>query len=603
MDGDDFIKFNYKPTIRRLLAIFIFTAVLAFALLQVTIYILREVDAQKKNLEYNKIQMEQISKQIVDFKKQISEANITLCYNELTQSLLMSDNALKWFNSINDLRDMQTYIRILNKNVVSIEILNNMGKRVSTSINDRLSVYVGAEEKANYFANSFKKEFITPTYLENNSKYYFSVISPIFNAFLSDEENGFLKAKNKIGVGIFRCNTEGIQRVVKQKSISISSRIFVIDSENKLIATNTNIIQGNLIRKNIHFNKDKSVTFESRKYVYQEQYIPEMNWIVMSLTPDKRDLANLEPPEKLSISMLILISTILTILYKIIDRSIARPIADLNKFLKSIGEGESIRFVEIRNNNEISELIYSINSMLDKIKDTNRKVFDTQLKLYEVELAKKQSELIILQSQLNPHFLYNTLECLRSIGLVKKVEEVVQISSSLSKILRYSIKGHNIVTVNTELSYIEDYINIIQIRFGWKYSIEIEIDSEIEKCLVIKMLLQPIVENAFYHGLEQSLKSGRLRIIGYKINSDNHICFKIIDNGIGMSVEKVAILKAKLKGTNNEKKLIMSNVEEHLGILNINRRIKLIYGNEFGIDIESVHNEGTTVTIVVPKII
>jgi two-component system sensor histidine kinase YesM len=211
----------------------------------------------------------------------------------------------------------------------------------------------------------------------------------------------------------------------------------------------------------------------------------------------------------------------------------------------------------------------------------------------------QREKLSALQSQINPHFLYNTLNCLSSIGLAYDVSEVVSISSAMSRIFRYSIKGQEIVSIKDEMSCIKDYLLIMDIRYKGKFEIVIEMDESFLEMKSLKMILQPIVENAMYHGLEMKSGVGRLFIHGH-ISEHGYMQIDIEDNGVGMTDKQLSDLR---KGIRDDENAELSGTDKQsIGLGNINKRLKLQFGSPYGLDVVSEEGKGTKVTVRLPVI-
>jgi two-component system sensor histidine kinase YesM len=227
----------------------------------------------------------------------------------------------------------------------------------------------------------------------------------------------------------------------------------------------------------------------------------------------------------------------------------------------------------------------------------NEEMNEANQKLYMTELSKKQADLAAIQSQINPHFLYNTLDCIRGIAISEGVEVVANISTAMSKIFRYSIKAANFVKVEDELECIKKYLSIIQIRHGNRFTIKYDIDENVNKMIIPKMTFQPLVENAVFHGLERRSGEGLLAISA-KMDG-NVMVFEIFDNGVGMNEETLEKLKESLK----EDVLTQHKLTENksIGIRNINQRLKLIYADGYNIAIESKVSEGTRIIISIKE--
>ena len=215
---------------------------------------------------------------------------------------------------------------------------------------------------------------------------------------------------------------------------------------------------------------------------------------------------------------------------------------------------------------------------------------------FEKELRLKQANLATLQSQINPHFLYNTLECIRGMALLNDQEEIADLAWSLSRFFRYSISGKSdYSTLREELSNIQDYTRIQNYRFQQRFSLSIEEDDFVMDTVIPRLTLQPVVENAILHGLHDVTEGGEIRIHVEKI--DENICITISDNGCGMSPEVLEKLSHRvLYGSEEE------NRKGHTGIgmHNVDRRLKLYYGPAYGITIYSAETVGTDVEIRIP---
>jgi two-component system sensor histidine kinase YesM len=204
-------------------------------------------------------------------------------------------------------------------------------------------------------------------------------------------------------------------------------------------------------------------------------------------------------------------------------------------------------------------------------------------------------EILAFRNQINPHFLYNTLECIRALALYNMGEEIAAISASLSNMFRYSVKGSNFVTIREEITHVKEYANIIELRFMGRIRLEIEADEGLLDMKTLKMLLQPIVENAVFHGLEKKRGSGIVRLTVQSL-PDNRIRFAVQDNGSGMDERQVQALLQRLRNSDS-----VGDDDKHgIGISNIYRRIKLFYGDKAEMDIQSRLNDGTTITITIP---
>jgi two-component system, sensor histidine kinase YesM len=264
---------------------------------------------------------------------------------------------------------------------------------------------------------------------------------------------------------------------------------------------------------------------------------------------------------------------------------ISLPLKRLEKSMERVEKGDFDLLIDVKGGDEVEQLSRRFNLMVSRIRQLMEQI------IYEQE-AKRKSEFEVLQAQINPHFLYNTLNsAVRMIGIGKS-DEVVTTISSLSKLFRISLsKGKTMITVKEELEHVKHYLIIQQIRFKNKFDYEIEAQEEVLSCKTVKLILQPIVENAIQHGIEQMVDLGHIQI--KVMREKDQVLFQVIDNGLGMPGERVEqILNGKVK----------SKQGSGVGLRNVHERIQLYFGKEYGIQISSLVEEGTTVTIVIPAV-
>lgn len=219
---------------------------------------------------------------------------------------------------------------------------------------------------------------------------------------------------------------------------------------------------------------------------------------------------------------------------------------------------------------------------------------------YSLAMLKKQAEIKALQNQINPHFLYNTLDCIRGMAIEQGADNIEEMTRALSGMFRYSIsrKGKTKALMEEELANVNNYLRIQQYRFRNKINITETIDPAAKKCCVPKLLIQPIVENAVFYGLEPKTGERNLNIEAYC--TGKKLIVKVEDNGVGMSFDKLrtindAMCSGVSMGDNGR--------GTQLGIVNVNERLRLLYGEEFGMRIFSCPKVGTTIEMVLPIII
>jgi two-component system sensor histidine kinase YesM len=243
-------------------------------------------------------------------------------------------------------------------------------------------------------------------------------------------------------------------------------------------------------------------------------------------------------------------------------------------------EFETVGFDEVYNLNE------AFNKMVKEIDNLT-----TAIKLKEKE--RLDAEIESLQYQINPHFMSNTLNSIRLMAMIAKTENIQYMTESLMKFMIEIFRNKGkLVTIDSELNNLENYIYIMKIRFGDKFSIVYNIDKKIRDFYILKIIFQPVIENAIIHGISENKDKGIIKINGFIEN--NNLIFEIIDNGRGIEIEKI-----KQIFTSNDKNINEGNI----GIKNVDKRIKLYHGSDYGIFIESELSKYTKVKFVLPIII
>ena len=271
----------------------------------------------------------------------------------------------------------------------------------------------------------------------------------------------------------------------------------------------------------------------------------------------------------------------------LVSNIVSKPLHTLNTAMEKFKQGDFSQKIEVMTHDEVGEVSACFNRMVDDI----RELID---KNYILAIKERESELDILQAQINPHFLYNTLDSLYWKAMESENEEIAEDILSLSQLFRLVLnRGDGIVTVQTEAELLERYLHIQQMRFGKRLKYEITLDKTILEEEIPKLILQPFVENAIVHGFEKADRNYSLFIIGKK--EEERMIFHIKDTGVGMSREQ---MDAIFDRTDNRK--YASQRIGRYAIKNVKERLKLIYHENYTLDIMSQVGRGTTVAVSVP---
>jgi two-component system sensor histidine kinase YesM len=273
----------------------------------------------------------------------------------------------------------------------------------------------------------------------------------------------------------------------------------------------------------------------------------------------------------------------------VISYSIYIPIKKLHDVTATITHNDLQALVTSHNVDEITELGMSFNIMIGKI----RQMLDSKIK--EQETLKK-AELKALQAQINPHFLYNTLDTIIWMAQANKTDQVIDIVQALSNFFRIALsKGQDWIPIAQEIEHIRCYLTIQKLRYHDILDFKIEVDEDILSGTILKLTLQPLVENALYHGIKNKRNGGTITVRARRAGQDQ-VMLEIIDNGVGFTPYKLSKIRESLLEESGE----ISMSDSGFGLDNVHRRIQLYYGKQYGLNIESKYQEGTRVTVTIP---
>ncbi|MFU0800704.1 MAG: histidine kinase [Xylanivirga thermophila] len=338
---------------------------------------------------------------------------------------------------------------------------------------------------------------------------------------------------------------------------------------------------------------------DTKDYLLFVSYVPSAEYYVICAL-DKHEL-NSDLVKVTSMVLLIVLVVLFFILFLMwnIQHNMVDPINELYlhiKRIRKITPDGPKPVINLYGCEEIHSLSQEFNNMVQETDRLNNELYEATVNLYEAKLGKKQAELDYLRSQINPHFLYNALESIKNIGLEQNVPEIASIATALAKMFRYNVKGESTVLFAEELEITQAYLDIQLARFPDKFDVIYSIRENTLNVPVMKLLLQPLVENAISHGIESMTRRGTI-YIGARLDQ-NDLVITIQDDGIGIDSKTLEDIKTHLENPDMSQKN-----KEHIGIINVHYRIQLHYGKAYGLSIESSKDSGTKVVLKFPKTI
>ncbi len=313
----------------------------------------------------------------------------------------------------------------------------------------------------------------------------------------------------------------------------------------------------------------------------------QANWRIIGLSNRFELATEMQKITGLALVLILITIVILTLTAIFFASLLTNPLKELQQTMQRASEDLNTN-VKISTTDEIGQLGKAFNQMLARIRQLMEQSVQEQKKL-------RRTEMIALQEQIKPHFIYNTLDLIIGLLETDKNEDVINTVEALGKFFRISLShGQELITIREETEHVRNYLYIQRIRHGDKYDYTLEIEERLFNKKTIKLILQPIVENAIYHGVRELGKSGGLIKIKGFLRNDQKVCFQVIDNGVGMESSKIDEINRCLHESGTEKR--------YFGLSNVNERIRLAFGPEYGLELSSTSGGGITVNVVLPVV-
>jgi two-component system, sensor histidine kinase YesM len=470
--------------------------------------------------------------------------------------------------------------------IVSMAIFTDKGKLVEGTPFSKLKENVRVTEQ-----EWFTKGILNPNGTFLSAPHVENLFDGKYNWVLSLSKSvSFNYNGEKVqGVLLIDLNFNSIEQLCQKVNLGKRGYIYILDSKNniiyhpqqELIYTGLKSENNEEAYKNTYGTFKQNVNNEERLLTIKN--VGYTDWKVVAISYMDELSATKGSITNFSIIILVLGIVFIILIFIFISAKITKPIKLLDESMKMVEEGDLNVKVDIKGDKEVVNLSRSFNIMIAKIKQLMHQI------VIEQE-SKRKSELDALQAQINPHFLYNTLDSIVWMAENGKSQDVITMVTSLARLFRISIsRGKNIITVKEELEHARNYLIIQKVRYKSKFNFSIEAEDEVLQYKTLKLLLQPIIENALYHGIEYMVEEGFIKITAKK--AQGKLLFEIKDNGLGMKSEVLENILSYIADTKGG---------SGVGVKNVHERIQLSFGSEYGLKIESELEEGTVVKIWLP---
>lgn len=495
---------------------------------------------------------------------------LTLLAYEQTAYDYFSQDRLDWLNEYENLISLLSNTMMIQNDIAGITLYDAQKNKLA-GVGKDFDVFARIEMVSKLtYSNVFRPN--------SSSEAYFMVFYPVYDLLHGNYDK-------QLGMIVFLMKASKFSSYLADSAITENEQLFLVDRNNVVIAGDGDQ----------EFQRLEEETLESTP----EQFIQvvdqkETGWRIVSIIPVRELYSGMSIVRGSILVIYLFTLGGLVLLLCFCYLIVIRPIRRVDLFVKN-NVANPTRRLEVEGTDEISVLAGNLNHMLDEKDDMSEKLRQSQRILYETELAKQQMQVLAYRNQINPHFLYNTFECIRAMALYYDADEIAEITMALSRIFRYSIKGDNVVTVSEEMGNIREYAKIIHYRFGGRIRVDVRMDKEAEDMELIKLILQPIVENSIFHGLEQKLEDG-LVTVKAECFRVKWLRFTVEDDGCGMEQEAVDRLMYQMK----RQSLHRSSSKDSIGLANIYQRLQLFYGACAEFRMSSTPGKGTVVEIIIP---
>lgn len=581
-------KNKYQPGDIQSMIMTVFSVVSAIILLFVCVVMYwKFFDISQENiLDNNQKIMDQAVESVENYLISMRQVSDAVYYDVLKENDILSQS-----DTIHN--GMKLLYEANKQNLRSIAIYNQSGSLIAAE-----PVVLQKEEpnvtRQGWFIDAMDRmeniHFSTPhiqNLFDDGTMRYYRVISSSRAVEITDGTN------NQLGVLLVDMDYSGIARMMEQINTAGNGQYFYLCDRDGEIIYHPHQMQlehggQNETNQRAAASKDKVYDeYEGgrhRKVIVNT--ISYTGWKLVCVMPYSIFVNKMADVNQFVFILMLLVAMMIVFVNRIVSSKISKPIMKLNDSVTKYEEGKESD-IYIGGSSEIRHLGMSI-------QESYRQNSALMQKVVWEQNERRKSELEALQSQINPHFLYNTLDSITWMIEGERNEEAAFMITQLAKLFRISLsKGHTIISIRDELQHAKSYMNIQKVRYKNKFDVQFQVDEDIMNYCAVKLVLQPIIENAINYGIREMDDCGEIMIRGKKQEED--IFLSVIDNGMGIPKEEIKYL---LTDTNRVHKK-----GSGVGLVNVNNRIKILFGDQYGLHIESELDEGTNVTIRIPAIV
>ena len=525
---------------------------------------------------YLQMTHQQVTENIERYLADVENIGFSMCYSPSVQNYLMEADPTKRYTLFSDVQTVFSNLYYMDNAISSFSIYDANGDFLTANgsayplINMRGHIDISSEPQ-------YTTEYTTNANISKSTSAYIMTLPVV-------EMKSETPSRHIIGALVFSVNTTFIKDQVNAGNLYRGSIIQLVDSAGRPIATSSTTA--------LDPGASEPVTA-------METTLNTIGWRL--ITSYQTDVLSADMQSILGyilFACLIMLLLSLCLLW-IISREFIKPIEDVSHFMRNVSQSSEATQYEPKRIHyaELTVMMQSMNQMITALNEKNTALLEQEKRAYEFELSNEQLEILAYRSQINPHFLYNTLECIGGMAMMHGTDEIAKISQALSNMFRYAVKGDHRVTVREELAHMHEYSIIIHYRFMDRISIHLDAQPEALGAVIPRLVLQPVLENAVFHGLEKRTGKGTVTVT---VTVDgNTLRMVVADDGLGMTSEQLETIRNRIASASGAR-CKMDDTSKSIGLWNIAHRLYLFYQGKSTFKVTSAPMRGTTVEIHLP---
>jgi len=534
-----------------------------------------------------------IETRLIECVESINESAKQYAYSGDIQTITFFDDPDEYFMAAGPAEDVVNFILNGNPNISAMYIINNRnGRSFSTDSSKRWIFSKVMKELGLDKGKTFTSPFFSTIFYNDGIKSTPYVI--YFYPFYNVRDGKF--ERNESAICAVLCD---LNHLIQWLDIDKSTRsAMAILYENSIVSSNRDLSEIEINALSNIIDGPGKVAIGNEKYLSNSIVLPQFGWKLVYMVPEKDLLGGIIRVKNISYVLLSFVMALNFIMMMQLFKFITRPIQQIVKDVRSVRKGECSRIRPV-NVLELQELSNGINLTLESIEKAHAKERETQVKLYNAVIEQKQALIYAYRSQINPHFLFNTLECMRSMARHYNANPLERVISLLSEMFRYSLRANTVVNLSEEIEHLKNYINIMKLKTNGSFELRMFIPAETFSHPALAMCLQPIVENSLTHGFADK-KENEPKIIQVQswisyVSGESMLHVRISDNGCGIPEEKLNEIIASIETGNIVEK------KHSIGLYNIAKRLRLVFGERSKFIIKSRYKYYTAIELIFPK--